>query len=425
MSAAEFGRAIDPLMRLAPPNAPVAVAVSGGADSLALALLAAAWARRAGRELVTLTVDHGLRSESRREAAQVHRWLTQRGIAHRTLRWRGAKPISNLQATARQARYDLLGRWCLRHGVGHLLLGHQLEDQAETFLMRAGRGSGVDGLAGIAPVNEAFGLTLIRPLLGIPRARLEATLSAAGQTWIEDPSNRDPRFQRSRVRAALALLAPEGLAASRFADTAARMAQVRAALDSATADLASRAVQLDPGGYAWLDVATLSAAPVEIGLRLLARLVMTVGGAQLPPRLERLERLYAELIGHEFRGRTLAGCRVLPWRGRTLVCREPAAVGDDLPLAPGKAAVWDGRFRVSLGRRAPRGLKVGALGRSAPPKGIEVGRIPTPARPGLPALWRGRKLLAVPHLGWSALAEGAGGADFSAVFAPTRPLPGR
>lgn len=413
-----------PLLEAAP-DAAIAVAVSGGADSLALALLADGWARGHRRKLVALTVDHGLRPESRREAAQVHRWLTGRGIAHHSLRWQGPKPAANLQAAARQARYGLLSRWCLRHDVRHLLLAHQLEDQAETFLIRAGRGSGVDGLAGIAPVSEAFGLTLIRPLLRVPRARLEATLRAAGQPWIEDPSNRDPRFLRSRVRAALALLAPEGLAASRFADTAARMALVRAALDTATGELARRAVALEPGGYAWLDVGMLSAAPVEIGRRLLARLLMAVGGTELPPRLERLERLYGELSGGApIRGRTLAGCRILPWRGRVLVCREPAAIAAPVVLAPGATAIWDCRFRVRLGRSAARGLKVAALGQARLPDGIDLVPIPAPARPPLPALWRGRKLLAVPHLGWSAPAEGSGRADFSAEFAPLRPLPG-
>ncbi len=425
LSAREFERTLAPLFESAEPDATIAVAVSGGADSLALALLADGWARRHRRKLVALTVDHGLRPESKQEAAQVHRWLTGRGIAHHCLRWRGPKPAANLQAAARQARYGLLRRWCRRHGVRQLLLAHQLEDQAETFLIRAGRGSGVDGLAGIAPVSEGFGMTLIRPLLGVPRVRLEATLRAAGQPWIDDPSNRDPRFLRSRVRAALALLAPDGLAASRFADTAARMAQVRAALDVATGELARRAVNLEPGGYAWLDAGVLSAAPVEIGQRLLVRLLMAIGGAELPPRLERLERLYAELTGAApMRGRTLAGCRCMPWRGRVLVCREPAAVAGPLILVPGAAAVWDGRFRVRIGRVASRGLNVAALGSSKLPDGIDPGRVPAPARPPLPALWRGRKLLAVPHLGWLLPGESAGRAGFSAEFAPLRPLPG-
>ena len=414
-----------PLLETLGPDATIAVAVSGGADSLALALLADGWARRRRRKLVALTVDHGLRPESKHEVVQVHHWLTGRGILHHSLRWRGPKPAANLQAAARAARYGLLGRWCRRHGMRLLLLAHQLEDQAETFLIRAGRGSGVDGLAGIAPVSEAFGLTLVRPLLGVPRARLEATLRAAGQPWIDDPSNRDPRFLRSRVRAALALLAPEGLAASRFADTATRMARVRAALDAATGELARRAVSVEPGGYAWLDVGVLSAAPVEIGQRLLARLLVAIGGAELPPRLERLERLYAELSGAApIRGRTLAGCRILPWRGGVLVCREPAAVAGPLVLAPGVAAVWDCRFRVHLGRGASRALKVAALGPTRLPDGVAAALVPAPARPSLPALWRGRKLLAVPHLGWPLPGEDAGRTAFSAEFAPLRPLPG-
>ncbi|MDY0242779.1 MAG: tRNA lysidine(34) synthetase TilS, partial [Rhodospirillaceae bacterium] len=170
----------------------VAVACSGGADSLALTILADAWARSRGGQAIALTVDHGLRADSAAEAATVGRWLAAREIPHHVLRWEGAKPGTGIQAAARRARYALLEDWCRQEGLLHLLLAHHRDDQAETLLMHLARGSGVDGLAGMAPITETRALRLLRPMLDAPHARLEATLAARGLVWVEDPSNRNP-----------------------------------------------------------------------------------------------------------------------------------------------------------------------------------------------------------------------------------------
>ena len=131
----------------------LAVAVSGGADSMALTLLAADWAAARRGSIVALTVDHRLRNESRAEAKQVAAWLAARGIEHKILAWTGEKPSSDVQAAAREKRYELLEDWCRRQGILHLLVAHNLDDQAETFLLRLGRGSGLYGLSGMASVE--------------------------------------------------------------------------------------------------------------------------------------------------------------------------------------------------------------------------------------------------------------------------------
>jgi tRNA(Ile)-lysidine synthase len=176
----EFANRLD---RIGPFERPphLAIAVSGGADSMALALLADAWARPRGGEITALTVDHRLRPESQSEARQVGIWLAARGIAQETLVWDGPHATGDIQAAARAARYRLLEDWCAERRVVHLLTAHHSEDRAETFWLRLARGSGLDGLAGISAVTERAQCRVLRPLLDVPPARLRARLRVEGQ----------------------------------------------------------------------------------------------------------------------------------------------------------------------------------------------------------------------------------------------------
>jgi tRNA(Ile)-lysidine synthase len=400
----------------------LAVAVSGGADSMALVLLAQAWAVAAGGSLTALTVDHRLRAASAAEAAQVAQWLAARGIAHRILRRNEAAPARGIQAAARAARYRLLEAWCAAEGVLHLLVAHNREDQAETLLLRLARGSGLDGLAGMAAIAEHRQCRVLRPLLEVPRARLEAALRAAGQPWIEDPSNRNPAYARVRLRRAQALLAESGLGVERLAATATRLGRARAALEVGVAGLLAASVLLHPAGFAELDPAALRRAPEEIGLRALAAVLATVGGGTYPPRLERLERLYRELPDGLEGGRTLGGCRVLPRPGGVLVCREADAAAPPVPAPPGATVYWDGRFSLYLPATAPEGLVLGALGAAslAAPRAL-----PAAVRAGLPAVREGAAVVAVPGLGYIKAGFDSGRlGSWRLLFRPTRPLSG-
>jgi len=405
LSDEEFSARLD---RLGPFERPpcLATAVSGGPDSLALALLAHAWVRRRGGTIVALTVDHGLRQESSTEAKQVGAWLAARGIAHHTLVWRGPYPASDIQAAARVARYRLLESGCAERGCLHLLTAHHREDRAETFWLRLARGSGLDGLAGISAVHELAQCRVLRPLLDVSPERLRARLRAEDQAWIEDPSNRNAAFGRVRLRQARALLAAEGLSAARLEETMRHLGRARQALEAGTAALLARAVALDPAGFAWLDVEAIERAEPELGLRALAAVLATVGGTDYPPRLERLERLYEMLLGDGLgRGRSLGRCRVTPARGRVLVCREPAAIEAPVGLVPGATLVWDRRFRIETSQACPEGVAVGALGidrQELPPKARrQLELLPGPVRPVLPVLRDRVGLTQVPALGWA------------------------
>lgn len=401
----EFAARLD---RLGPfERAPrLAVGVSGGADSLALALLADAWARRRRGTIAALTVDHRLRPESAAEARQTGEWLAARGIAHQTLVWTGPHPRSDIQAEARAARYRLLEGWCAEHRCLHLLTAHHVEDQAETFWLRLARGSGLDGLAGISAVTERAHCRVLRPLLDVPPERLRARLRCEGQAWIEDPSNRNAEFGRVRVREASALLASEGLSAERLQETLRHLGRARQALEAGTSALLARAVTVHPAGLAWVDAEAIRRAEPELGLRTLAAVLATIGGTDYPPRLERLERLREALERDDLeRGRTLGGCRLVRTGARLLVCREVAAVEGHLALSPGRTYLWDGRFRIEVANTCPNGVTAGALGqdrRELPPEALgRLRTLPGLARPNLVALRDRTGLAEVPALGWS------------------------
>jgi len=412
------------------PAPDLAIAVSGGADSLALALLADRWAQAQGGGIVALTVDHRLRPEAAAEAAQVARWLGAHGIRHETLVWHGPYPLHDLQAAARAARYRLLGDWCRRHGRLHLLTAHHQDDQAETLILRLGRGSGLNGLAAMAPIVEDGPYRLLRPLLTVPSARLKATLAAAGQDWIDDPSNRNPVFARVRVRDRKGLFADAGLTPQRLAETSRHLGRARVALEQATERALVLAAALHPAGFALVDPGPLATAPGEIGLRALASVIATIGGGEFPPRFDRLERAAGALFGGTLgAGRTLGGCRILPWRGRVLVLREPAAMAPPIAVPDGGGTLsWDRRFVIDV----PNGMKmggfiVGGLGieGAARMRGIAerpgTPYLPSGVRPALPAFWREGTLFGVPHLGWMPAGTEIGAA---VRFRPTRPLTG-
>ncbi len=241
---------VNPLYDSLPEGAAIAVAVSGGADSMALVLLADAWAKQHNGRIIALTVDHGLRPESATEADTVHSWLTQRKIEHHILRWEGDKPSSNLQSLAREARYALMTSWCKQHQITYLLTAHHQQDQAETVLLRLERGSGVDGLSGIPVQTERDGIILLRPLLLLTPEQLRLYLHEQNQNWIEDPSNQNTRFSRVRMRQWLAQQEDKALITSRLADTAHHLSRTRSYLEEQTHHAFQTSVTLHPEGYA-------------------------------------------------------------------------------------------------------------------------------------------------------------------------------
>lgn len=406
--------ALAPTLAKAPPG-PLGVAVSGGGDSVALLLLL----RAAGREVEAVTVDHRLRPESGAEAEGVTALCAARGIVHATLHWTGWDWRGNLQDRARQARRALIADWALGRGLGAVALGHTLDDQAETVLLRLARGSGVDGLAAMRDAVQAEGLVWLRPMLGLRRAELRDWLRAEGIPWVEDPGNANTDFARVRARRALEPLEPLaalGIDAPRLAATAAAMARAREALEAATAELAAACLGEGRAGDLWLDPAALAAAPREIRLRLLAAALCWVAGASYRPRLAALEAaLVAVEAGLPDGALTLHGCLLRRRRGGISLCREPAAVAPPVPVAAGR---WDGRWAwdgAALAASEP--AEVGALGLAglALLPDWRAAGLPREVLATTPALRSGDRLVAAPF------AAPGGGAEFRRISALSPP----
>ena len=407
----------------------LAVGVSGGPDSMALCALADDWARRRAGRILALVVDHRLRPESGDEARRVIGWLGGLGIAHALLIRHGPDIPVAVHATARAARYRLMGDYCRDKAILHLLLAHHRDDQAETLLLRIAGASGLDGLAAMAAVVEGLGPRLLRPLLGLPMARLRATLAARGLPSIDDPSNRNLAYGRVRMRRLAPILAADGVDAERLTRTAAALGRARVITEGAVADFLAAAVTIHPAGFCRLDGDAYREAPDEIAKRALARTLLCIGTAAYGPRGERLQRLHEALAdGPLTAGRTLGGGRILPHKQAVLLCREPRAVSGPARLEAGGSLLWDGRFQVRAGNGG-KPMTVRRLDREGwslipkPDRKALRGRLPGAVRPSLPALYDLDGIVAVPHLGY--MRRGLGyeyDGACSAEFRPARSL---
>jgi tRNA(Ile)-lysidine synthase len=359
-----------------PAAQPIAVAVSGGADSLCLAWLAHRWGRSIG-----LIIDHGLRPESCLEAEATARRLTGFGMAARVRRL-AIERGPGVAARARDARYTALTELAQAEGIVDLLVAHHAGDQAETVLMRRQAQSGPAGLAAMAAVTEKRDLRIVRPLLTVSPGRLRATLLQAGLGWVEDPSNLDPAALRTRLRQEIA---GAGETAGALTVAAAQQAEARASAARRIAAVLAERAAIYPQGFA-----RLSPGPIEAAA--LATLLRALTGSRYPPRLAAVSALAADP-----RPATCAGVQILT-AGRLgprleagwLLVREASAMADAVEAVPG--AIWDRRFRVADDAGYAPGTMLGAVGSDAPAL-----RAPWPAAilRTLPALRRNGRLIAI------------------------------
>jgi tRNA(Ile)-lysidine synthase len=372
-------------LRLDPASrAPLAVAFSGGGDSLALLLAARDWADTAGRPVLALTVDHRLQPQSRAWTLQAEQTAARLGVGFRALAWEGLKPERGLAAAARRARHALLADAAREAGARVILMGHTLDDLLEGEVMRAeGSSLGVPREWSPSPVwPRGRGVFLLRSLLGVRRAELRAALAPTGLDWIEDPANEDVRHARSRARKALA-----GGSAEQAWGRA--MTQTGGPLEA----LAERAT-VDRFGVIRIARAVLAAADDAAARRVLAAACLCAGGGERPPRPERVERLRLALSTDSPVMASLAGARVDADGETVTILRNAGEVARGglapLRLEAGATGVFDGRFEV----RAPGAVRIlamkGSAARLPPGERARLRAAPPAARPGLPVIEHGQ-----------------------------------
>ncbi len=371
-----------------------------------------------GVRLRAVTVDHGLRPESAREAETVRGYCATLGIPHDTLLWDEWDGLGNLQDAARTARYQRMSRWAGTHGIDTVALGHTADDQAETLLMHLARQSGVNGLSGMPSRKVREGLMWVRPLLGAGREELRAYLNSQGIAWIEDPSNENAAFRRVTARAVLAALAPLGIDAKGLAAVAANMSEARKALDWQTF-LAARDLVTVQAGAVVLCENKMRILPSEIQRRLLVHAVGWISGAAYPPRRAAIANLMTAL--RKGQSGTLDGCHARRVQGKVWVFRELNAVRD---VTAKLDTLWDYRWRLSP--EDPDGNWQDVTVRALGPDGLE--QCPDWRKSGLPhevllstpAVWRGDTVIAAPlaetDQKWHARVDGGEDAFFAALL---------
>lgn len=286
----------------------IAVGVSGGADSLALVLQAAEELAVFGRKVVALTVDHGLRPTSRLESEYVAGLMQKHGIEHHILTWRGGKPATGIEEAARQARYALIAEWCNQNNVRVCLMAHHAKDQAETFLMRLQRGSGLEGLCGIREYSLRDGLIILRPLLGVNPESLRDYLRQRDIVWVEDESNRDTAFLRGKIRRYLPELTENtGIDVNKICNAVCNLQSAEDYIEQQLDLLLAHDVVWDFGTVCRFKYTDYLSWHKEMKFRVLARLCRR----EYIPRAERVLALANALNTLPFTGATLGGREII------------------------------------------------------------------------------------------------------------------
>ncbi len=324
----------------------IAVALSGGGDSIALTHLANEWIKSVGGRITALTVDHGLRNGSHSEAQAVGLWMKALDVSHQILSWEGQKPRSQIQALARQARYNLLEGWCKENAVLHLFLAHTQNDQAETFMMRKNHGSGPDGLAAMSQIVEFANCRILRPLLAEGTEDLRVFLKEQKASWVEDPSNQDEKYEQVRTRLRIQ---DEKISCRDIAVLAAQFGMCRIDRSKELSALIACAVNLDPLGFAFIDLSRISNVSDDLVLRFFARLLTTIGGRSFGPSQGQLEPRLFEFLDKEVSSFTCSGCQVIRKRDGCLVVREQRGLPMPVRVQSGQTIHWDNRFRMTFG----------------------------------------------------------------------------
>jgi len=409
----------------------VAVAVSGGSDSMALTLLANEWAKSFGGRVIALTVDHGLRKDSKLEIKLVEKWMDALKIKHCKLKWDRGGKTSAIQQEARVARYNLMEKWCSKYSVLHLLLGHTKGDQAETFMMRRAKGSLVNGLAGMSVIVDRIHCQFLRPLLSFSRSELRVFLKSQLQPWIDDPSNHDLQFERVRWRQ---IITQKIVSEKRILDECYNFGQKRLQLKRETSKAIALLVSLKPQGFCNLDKLGFNSLRVDLKFQVLAKILITIGGLCYAPSTIKIENMIIAMgLGFK-KSKTLGRCLIYDSNDRYFFFREQRNLPDPLKVNSGQSVFWDGRFLLKFSYIGDSGIlrplaRKDSLIIIKQIKSSKIDRMSLSYLPTLPALYTSEGLYSIPELGFSNALWDSGNAEskidfLAAIFRPKNSLSG-
>jgi tRNA(Ile)-lysidine synthase len=353
-----------------------------------------------------VTIDHGLRKESADEARYVGSVCAALGVSHDVIAWNDSgSATGNLSERARRARYSLIADWALGRGVGHVVVGHTADDQAETFLMGLSRKAGVDGLSGMRAAWNERGVVFVRPLLDVLRADLRSYLTRKKVDWVDDPTNENEHYLRVKARKALIALQPLGISVEHLAAVVEHLDFARSALSGATTAVAAKVTQ-ERSGALHVDLSAFQNLQFELQRRLLNGVVRWMSGEYYAPRAEAIEQLQGAILRGQ--ASTLGGCRMRVTATEIGFTREPRAVAS---LTASTHRPWDKRWHLS-GPHAPD-LQVRALGTEGlrQAKDWRATGLSRDTLSVTPGVWRGETLIAAPCAGF--------GADWTASVSPS------
>ncbi len=417
------------------PNPTIAIAVSGGADSMALLFLADNWAKAHNGEVIALTVNHNIRNEAESEAQQVYQWCKDLRIKQYILPWEHInKPITAIQKNAREARYQILTDHCKKHNILHLLTAHHNDDQIETMFFRLARGSGLSGLSAMPLQTIISGVRILRPLLTTSKTRLIATLQSYKQDWIEDPSNQNIDYGRVMIRKKLSETDNNENLKIRASYAINRLSCFRNILENKIASEMTNVINIYQAGYAIIDLSKFYDIKKTIGEQILSALIQTLNGEYYPPRNEKISNLYKDLnIKKSKLKRSIGGLlfEVTPEQ-KLLVYREEKAIENPVHIKNGELISWDNRFLATWFSDGicPDFLIIRSLGSdgfsqiSKNSLRLLKNSIPKRIIRTIPSLWLLEELISAPHIGYMKKNNSAPFINCDIKFYPTKPLAG-
>jgi len=381
----------------------IAVGVSGGADSMALAMLARNWTKKYQIKLITFTVDHGLRLESKFEVNLVKNIMKKNDITHKTLVWKGIKPQSGIQEKARTARYKLLAEACIKNNAKYILLGHHKDDQIETFIMRLTSNSGLDGLSCMSSENylltEAGPIKIIRPLLDINKKCLIEFCTEQKIKWINDPSNKNFAYRRTQIRSI-----NDSQINDDFYKTIIVYKKLKKSFNSYVENFIQDSFVYNKNGICQFSREKFIRCPYIIQERFLKKIFFSIGGKTYPPKTKTIKRIIKNICSKKFSNAT-AGKVFFDIDNKVItVLRQPEPLIKHTPLL-NKVTLWDKRFMVEVKFKSPD-LSIGPLGEKdyvemRKLKKVKKSDIHYYAVKTLPTIRSLDEIVCIPHLSYS------------------------